>query len=229
MVIEISDLTVRLLFLFLPGIIGTLIIDLLTTHRKRQSFQFLLHAYLLGMASYFVLGLAIFLIENIVFFINKTSDYINLTFTWKVTFLDSLLDSDVEISLKEVFFSSLISIALSVFIVIFINNKCLYKIARKYNISSKGGDDDIWDYLFGSNQVEWVSIRDLENDLIYQGAIRAFSEKDDKRELYLSDVIVFDGKNGDELYTMDDVYFNFDINSNIVVEIHGKEESRNER
>lgn len=50
-------------------------IDLLTTHRKRQMFHFVLHSYLIGVFSYGILML-------IVYLANKKIEKLD----WKVTF-----------------------------------------------------------------------------------------------------------------------------------------------
>lgn len=204
----------------MPGIIGALIIDVLTTYRKREAYQFIIHAFLLGLSSYGILSL-------IVFLNNKILEYKKQIPTWKVTFFDSLFSTEARISLIEVFFSSLIAIVIAILLVKIINKKLIYTWANKLKISNKHGEDDVWEYLLGSDEVEWISIRDLDHNLVYQGMLRAFSDKDDKRELYLTDVIVYDNQDGDELYKMDHMYFYFDVNSNIVIELHKSKESEN--
>lgn len=188
--------------------------DTLTTHRKRQTYQFILHSYLLGVASY---GLLIFVVYVNNFFVKIN----NQTPTWEVTFLSSLLNSKENIKVSEVLYASLIGIGLSLIIVVIINRKYFYKFANYMNISNKHGEDDVWDYLFGSNDVEWITLRDYESNLIYQGAVSSYSQKDDKRELILSQVKVYKEKNEElkELYEKDFIYFSFDVCSKIIIEI----------
>ena len=38
---------------------------------------------------------------------------------------------------------------------------------------------------------EWIVIRDVENDLIFEGLVKVFSDSTEKDELFLRDVIVF--------------------------------------
>lgn len=208
--IDISDLAVRLLFLFLPGIIGSSVIDLLTTHRKRQMFHFVLHSYLIGVFSYGILML-------IVYLANMKFEKLD----WKVTFLKSLLNSKEQIKVSEVFLASLIGLILAIILVVIINKKQIFKAANYFGISNKHGEDDVWDFLFSDENVEWATVRDPDTKLVYQGAISAYSQKDDKRELLLTEVKVFKDENGvlKDLYDREHIYLNFDVGANIVIEI----------
>lgn len=200
--------------MFLPGIISAVVIDILTTHRKRQSFHFLLHSYLLGVTSYGFLMLVVWINNRIVMLFGKTP-------TWKITFLNSLLDSKVKINVSEVFYASLISIIIAIIVVVIVNNKTVYKIANALRISNKHGEDDVWDYYFSSTDIEWITIRDSENKLVYQGAVSAYSQKDDKRELILAQVQVYKDEIASELkllYEKDFIYFSFDANSRLIIE-----------
>ena len=49
---ELTELTLRLVVLLLPGAIAALIVDKLTPHRPWSSFRFILHAIILGSITY---------------------------------------------------------------------------------------------------------------------------------------------------------------------------------
>jgi len=143
--------------------------------------------------------------------------------TWEVYFLKSLLNSGEEINVLEVLFASLISLVLATILSLIINKKYIYKIANILGVSDKYGDGDVWDFLLGSNDVEWVNLRDKETGLAYQGAVHAYSRKDDKREIILSQVKVFRDikkKELKELYEMPIIYLSFDVNSNVIIEVY---------
>lgn len=136
--------------------------------------------------------------------------------------MDSLFNNDVQINVIEVIFSTIVGVVLAFFLVVIINQKFLYRFSNWSHISNKHGDEDIWEFLFNSDDVEWVNVRDLETNIVYQGSVSAFSQKDDKRELVLSQVKVFkDEESGGlrELYDMAFVYFNFDVNAKIIIEV----------
>lgn len=136
-----------------------------------------------------------------------------------MSFLKSVLDSKEKINVYEVFVASIIAFLIGVLMVFIINKKLMYKLANKLKISSSHGDSDVWEYVFDSETVEWINIR--ENNLIYQGKVLSYSEKDNKRELFISQVKVFsEDDTSQELYEMPFMYFNFDVNSNIIIEIN---------
>lgn len=221
--IDISEVAVRILFLFLPGIIATYIIDALTSHRKRQPFNFIVHSYLLGVLSY---GLVILIVNIINFTVEKIEDIPTL----KVGFLDALLNNEEQINASEVFIASLVGILLALILSGVITKKLFYKFANWMGLSDKHGDGDIWDYLLGSNDVQWVILRDKENKVVYQGAVKGYSQKDEKREIVLSQVKVYRDIENElqSLYDMSFVYLNFDVNSNVVIEIDEREDDNNE-
>lgn len=208
--IEFTEFTIKLLFLFLPGIIATLVIDVLTTHRKRNIFYFIIYSFVFGTFSYLILNILI-KINN--WIVEKRGYYP----TWNSKFLDAVYNSDISINTNEVLSSSIIGIIVGLFTVFIINHKLVYRIAKKLKISNKHSDGDIWEYVFSSADVEWVVIRDEEEGIIYQGSVTAYSEKDEKRELLLSNVKVY--KEEEWLYDMFSIYFNFDTSSKIKIEI----------
>jgi len=214
---------VRILFLFLPGVIATYVIDMLTAHRKRQPFNFIVHSYLLGVLSY---GLLIL----IVLIINFIRNIFGITHNLEVLFIDALLNSEEEINTSEVFFASLAGLIIALILSRVITKNLFYKFSNWIGISDKHGDGDIWDYLLGSNDVQWVILRDKEKNIVYQGAVHSYSQKDEKREIVLSQVSVFKDQEGNltSLYEMAFVYLNFDINSNVVIEIDEREDEENE-
>lgn len=152
-----------------------------------------------------------------VFICNQLNDKL----FWKVTFLSSLLNSKEQIKVSEVFLATLIGAILAVILVVIINKKHIFKVARFLGISNKHGEDDVWDYLFSDESIEWATIRNLDTKIVYQGAISAYSQKDDKRELLLADVIVYKDQNSGELkelYKKEFIYFNFDFSSKLEIE-----------
>lgn len=192
--LEFSDFTIRLLLLFFPGIIATLILDKLTTHRGRELRDFILYSFILGVTSYSLLYLAIQVIN---LFYKKT-----LT----VIFFEALTSGKTTINFKEVFFATLIAVLLGVFMSIIVNRKMIHRAAQKLKITKKFGDSDVWQYIFESPDIEWITVRDLSNDLVYQGWVSAYSDTHENNELFLRDVIVYRNSDGSRLYDVKGIY-----------------------
>ncbi|WP_245916853.1 DUF6338 family protein [Bacillus fungorum] len=201
--ITISELTIRLLLIFFPGIISLLIIDTLTPHRVREFKMFLLYSFILGLASYFLLYL-------IIAFNNFIVTIKGLIPTWKVSFLNSLINKQSSIDIKEVVIATGLSIILAFLISAALNHKLLHKFAKKTGISKKFGQLDVWSYVFDSPDIGWIIIRDLENDLMYQGWVEAFSDTYDNNELFIRDVDVYRNSTAQKLYSMQGIYITKD-------------------
>jgi hypothetical protein len=52
----------------------------------------------------------------------------------------------------------------------------------------------------------WVFVRDIENDLVYYGYIRAYSESREDRELILKEVEVYSNSTGEWKYAIPMMY-----------------------
>jgi len=177
----ISELSIRLLFLFLPGIIATIIIDSLTDHNERKSTDFFVYSFILGAVSYLLIGVLTIFIKNE---------------TWKMNFLECIYDVNQKISAIEVGIGCVSGIIIALLVSYCINNKLLHRFARKYGISRRFGEMDVWGYIFNSKDIEWVLLRDYDKDLMYEGWIGAFSSTVKEGELFLRDVIVYSAYTG---------------------------------
>lgn len=124
----------------------------------------------------------------------------------------------------EVVFASGIGVLLAILVVSVINDKLLYTFAQRINLSDKHGEDDVFEFFLGQDHIQWITVRDTETNLIYQGIITSFSQKDDKRELILSSVEAFRDVNGQitEAGEYAYMYFNFDVNSKIILEVNNQ-------
>ena len=187
---EISTFTIRILFLFFPGILSAYVIDKLTVHRERKIPFFLLNVFLLGIFSYalYFLILPIF----------KTNHETNV---FKV-----LTNTDIIITNWDLFFLSLIGILIGLAVSWFSKNKLFFKIAQCLSISKKISDLDIWGYLFNLEDLTWIFVRDHKNGLLYRRCLDAFSDDSKNAELLLTRVSVYKENDDSHLYDLRMIY-----------------------
>lgn len=220
---EFSELTIRLLLIFFPGILASLIIDSLTVHRGREFNMFILNSFILGLTSYFILYI-------IVSINNLLVQMMGLIPTWEINFLNSLIDKSSNINIKEVIAASIIAIFLAFVVSTAINYKILHRFSKRLKITKKFGQLDVWSYVFDSPDIGWIIVRDLENDLMYQGWVEAFSDTFANNEIFIREVIVYRNSTSEELYFMEGVYITKDQNNlvlefpNLVTENHQEDE-----
>jgi len=101
---DISELTIRLIVLLLPGMIASLIIEKLTVHSKWEPFKFVIYSVILGMLSYSLYQCSLYIIETYNYFLKRGY---NPTI---ISFWSSLFNSQEPISVSEVFVACIHSV-----------------------------------------------------------------------------------------------------------------------
>ena len=190
-----TEFMFKLLFIFLPGIIYSFMVDALTMHPPRDRFFFILKSFIAGMVTYSVLYGFLLIPE-----IWKES------YSMKFTFLRSIFDKSITPDFREIFFACLISIVLAILATFTINYKLGHKLAQRFKISNKYGEMDVWGFLFNLNQIKFVTVRDHNNNLMFDGWVRAFSDNSKEAEVYLIDVDVYTNDDATKLYHVDSLY-----------------------
>lgn len=211
--IEFTELTIRILLLFIPGIITNMLVNKLTERKKENNVYFFIRSFIYGIFSYFLLYIICMFLNWIIPPIIK-SVCINqpVIREFKVTFLECLINTKKEFNILEIIYATIIALPLS-FIVSYIENKNLInKIAQKLNISNKFGENDVWSYVFSSLPTDvWAIIRDFDKKLIYEGWPSAFSFNYTENELFLENVTVYD-LDSNKLYEIDSMYITMEPN-----------------
>ena len=192
---NISDLTLRLIFLLMPGAIAALVVEKLTFHRRWSIFSFILHSFLLGIGAYFFHQLLIYLCGLITRYNTKS-----------LIFWDALFNTSIKISLKEIALTCILAIVIGYLISAVINHKLLFKSAKVFRVSKKYGDEDLWAYFLNSPDVKWIWVRDHTRKLIYEGWVQSFSVESSLREMLLREVKVFSNADGAFLYGVPAMY-----------------------
>jgi hypothetical protein len=206
-----SEFTLRLLLLFLPGIITRLIIERLTVPHDRSQLYFFLHAFVSGVLAYAVYG-CLLTSWNCLSRSKQPSE---------VRFVASLLDSSESINFTEVAIVCGIAIANGFALSALINHKYLNRMAQRLRVTRKFGDLDVWSYLHNSttDSLRWVRVRDHRHNLCYEGWVEAFSDTFASNELFLREVKVFRNDTGEFLYDVGGVYLSQDPTS-LALEFH---------
>lgn len=192
----LSEFTISLLFLFLPGIIGVLLIRTLTHINVSETKIFSLYAYLLSTISYLLLSI-----------ISSSSNFLNL-----------LLEGRLTIDVREIIFSTIISICLSTLIVVAINTRLLYKMASTLKLSNRFGSTDVWISTFDAKETDWITIRPSVTKEYFVGKVKDYSDTSTIRELVLTDVASYNDA-GSYIRSYEQIYFSFSSEQETVIEI----------
>ncbi|MFH0702025.1 MAG: DUF6338 family protein [bacterium] len=193
---ELTNFTLKIMCLFLPGIISYLIIESLIFYKKKEFSYFIVYSFVLGFLAYFNY-------YGILYVLNKLNI---LNIDNQIYFFNVLNNTDSKIKFLEIFWVSILAVANAIIISYIINEKLFHKIMRKFNVTKKTPEPNTWCYIFDSNDTKWVTVRDIKNDLVFDGWVESFSDTLDPCELFIKNVQVYKNSTGDELYTLDGIY-----------------------
>jgi hypothetical protein len=182
----ITEFTFKLLLLFFPGLVAFMIIDKLTIHKETKTLWVILYAFVYGIISYLIYYFLKSIIEAIYFY--KLFKCFNIYFDMK--FLESLKNSQIIIDFIDIGYTTIVAMVLSFILSALYNYRIFYKIFNFFMISSNIGD--VWTYALEDN--DWVVIRDIDRDRMYQGILVAFSESWSSTEIYLINVDIYTNK-----------------------------------
>lgn len=205
-----NQLVVTLIVILLPGIIATVICDKITVHSKWTSFKFGIYALVLGVFSYSILQLIYYAYDIIKYCSFSPAKWHHLS-TWNAAVADNPSIPALELAL-----AFMLSIPVSFFAAFLINHKIFNKIAQKIHVSSKYGDENLFSYYLNAKEIDWIYVRDIENNLSYQGRIVSYSETEVMQELVMSEVTVYRYGDSAELYSVPTIYLTKDTGKFII-------------
>ncbi len=210
---EIDQLTLRLLFLSIPGLFAYGTVAALAPKKQRSNTIILLQVFIYGAVSYALL----YLLAG--FFSSETLSKIGLPATPTIFTPD--LTGDSSIQSGEIIYGAIVSLILGLLVTVNLNRSIAVRILRWLQISSRYSDVDVWNFVFNSRDIEpWVTIRDKKHDLVYDGYVEAYSPDTQLRELLLSRVKVFDNIDGSLKYETPVLYLSFE-HTGIEIEFRG--------
>lgn len=196
-----DTLIIQLIILFLPGFIWLKVEETITRIKNWNDSERVVRTIFYGIVTYVVVYLA-FSACGIEFSVIKSTSDTTLF---------------IEPYVTEIVWSIPFAIVLSVAWSKVKNGKLFLRMLQKVNVTKRYGDEDVWEYLFNSNdmETEYVHVRDFERELTYAGWVGAYSDEQNYRELYLNRVLVYDS-DGVELYEVPNMYLSFKSDSLVV-------------
>lgn len=197
-----TEFSLKLIFIFLPGIVSLVISERLTSHPGRKGYDLVVYALVIGCLSHMTYDALRFAVHTL-----PQDDW-----------LDAIVTSNFKIQGVVAAISTLIGAAYGFGLAYAANHSLLHRFARFIGVSKRFSDLDVWNHLMNSPDLEWVVIRDQAKDLMYQGSVSAFSDEEDQREVLLANAAVFQNSTSEKLYDVALLYLSFD-RKNIVLEI----------
>jgi len=198
----ISDLVWKLFLLLLPGVITTLFVRYITTNKNYTPFYFIIYSAIFGLGTFFLLEIIIS-VYNI--FRAVFSSKIEVCWNLNLSIWDSIINGKSDFKKLELIFAYIAAIPFGLIIGYFIQHKTLNDFLQRIKLTTRFGDGDVWSHFLNMENVEWIIVRDKQNNLAYFGSIRSYSEANDKREILLESVDIYTSDSWIKLYSSEAV------------------------
>jgi len=192
----LSEFTLKLLFLFFPGIIAYLIIQNLTNPSKKSDFYFILYAFVFGVFSYLITY----------FF----APLLHIDFNFIGCLFDKNCSIDTANITKTIAITTGFAILLGFVFSYLININLLFKICSFIKITNKSGNGDVWEEIYFKRNKTWVRIIDFEQDLVYEGWISRFSTGFKENEILLKEVKIYKNSTREPVYQEEEGKYDLD-------------------
>jgi hypothetical protein len=197
-------LTLRLLIIFIPGFISFFIIKALTAIKIENNYYAFIASFVLGFLVYLTFWpiYSFFSSFSCIPFFN--SDY---------SIVSSILNSETKLDAIQVLLGAAWGVLLGIFSSFVINRKLFHRLMQYMSITTKFAETDVWSFAMNLEDpnLEWIYLRDFENDHLYFGNVRAFSSSSTECELLLSEVKVYVNSSGEYIYDMPLIYLSRDV------------------
>lgn len=220
---KIDNVSLKILFLLVPGIIALGIVKRAGPKRPRTDFESGIQIFVYGVFIYAVVGL-INGLSHWIFYRNEKTDF------WHTVIENSLklasLDPSNGLDAGQAAFAIIVAFIVGMTVSAFETRNIPHRFLQKTGITKRINEVDIWGFTFNSPDIEsWVVVRHHANGKVYQGWVRGYSEGGDERELLLRDVKVYVKQaESDDLMEVDTVpvlYLGLD-RKNAVIELISK-------
>ncbi len=184
--VEVNTTVVQTLVALFPGVLASLSYSRLRATKQTQLWVAVVEFVVFAFVSY---AIASPIVRALGLPGASTPDSVDVTLT-RAAFIRNWY---------EFYGACIVGLLLSVVAAIFHNHKLINRIARRTRITSSFGDDDVWQYIQNSPNVEWVFVRDTQENIVYYGKISQYSDPYRPRELLLTDVEVYPNVSQDGL------------------------------
>lgn len=216
---ELSNDLIKIILVLFPGIISMIVLERLITNTKIEFNRYIVYVIVLSISSYAVA----YLLWDIYSSLCPEYESVQPSFI-----LIDLLNNSNSFDIKSLFYVTMVSLLLSFILSFVINRKIVNKFGQKLGLTNKYGDESVWDYFHNKDNVEWVTIRDKNKDLMYVCWIEVYSDDGaEYDELVLRDVTVYKNSTAAKQYEVDEMYLS-SKRENLTIEIFNYAEENNE-
>jgi hypothetical protein len=172
-----------------------------------DSFKFALYSLVLGVMTYSLLQLFAFGRDILICYWHIAKSHRSGPISWIYLQIWSIAQNgSATIFSWEIVAAVLLAVPVAFIVAACLQHKLITRIGNFLHVSPKYGDENLYSYFMNAKEVDWVYVRDKENDLTYQGRVSVFAENDQLHELVLLDVSVYRYEDTALLYSVPRAY-----------------------
>ncbi len=192
-----NEMTIKLLFLGLPGIVCLLLTYKLIGRRSSSQLEVVLLVAIYAALPYSLMAL---LQEAWFFLVGREG---------KSNVIQNLLSNE-SIPPYIILFAAFAGVVQAVVVTYIVNYGIINRIGQRISATNRYGDEDVWNYFHNTPDDQkndgWLIVRDYRAGLAYFGYIRTWSDSEKRRELVMSDVSVYTNETSEFLYEAEHLY-----------------------
>ena len=154
----IDSVTLRLIFILIPGIIVFGMVSVLAPKRARTNMVIFFQIFMYGVISYFIYYIIVKLFSGVLI------QYISIG-NEPIIFTEYIFNADEKINFTEIIFTSILAVLIGILVVLNSNYSILLRFMQRMAITNRYGDVDVWSYAMNSPMDAWVTARDRRRGL----------------------------------------------------------------
>jgi len=193
-----SAFAIRVVFLALPGIVGSKIYKKMRGPTSRRRWEDFVEVLLFALMSYAIWLVGVWFWEALFAADAAGAD--------RKGVLDAFLDEKIPLDWGAIIGATAVSMILGLASAYNHTYSLLMRLAQRIRATKRTGDEDIWEVFHNSPVTTWCVVRDHRHNLMYFGFVRYYSDSEKRRELVLENVTVYTNDSGQELYTTGAMY-----------------------
>lgn len=194
---DITEFTLRIIVVFIPGLITQTIIENLTYAPKSDLQEVTSKSLMYGFINYYI------------YYLLSWIPSLDLEFR----FTRTLLDTNSPISFREIFITAGIAILTGFLISYLISSGITFRTLKRLKITQISSSEDVLLTVLKDPSKEWARIRKRNENIIYEGRIKLYSSKEECNEIFLENVIAYSNDDGVRLWEVDFLYLCLDRNN----------------
>jgi hypothetical protein len=190
---KLDELGFKILFLLIPGIIALGVMKSIGPKRPRSDLETGIQIFIYGVVCYAIAGF----FEGLYgWYYLPATKTVTVKGFWQTVGESSLalatLNPEKGLGTAQIVAATVVAVIFGCCVANLQRHSIPHRLLRTLRLTNRTNEFDIWDLTLNSPTIDsWVTVRHHDNQKVYQGWVRAYSDGGDERELLLGDVAVY--------------------------------------